>query len=71
MKIPFSDRKEESKYLKIKWLDTRMEEKVLTRYISLDYESQYLLSSTIMYPTWKKQYMTSLKKKTKNIDKYW
>ena len=37
MKIPFSDRKEDSKYLKIKWLDTRMEEKVLTSYISLDY----------------------------------
>ena len=36
MRIPFSDRKEDSKYLKIKWLDIRKEEKFLTKYISLE-----------------------------------
>ena len=59
MQKTFGDIREDSKYMKIKLKDTRKEEKVLIRNISIDYKkkSQYIPSSIIMEHTWSKQCM--------------
>ena len=65
MQIPFSNGKEESEYLKTKWIHSQKEERVLINNVSLYYskkESQHLISSTIMRPAWKKQSMISIQK---------
>ena len=70
--IPYSLKKEDNENLKIKWSDSRKEDRVIIKNVSLNYpkkESQCLLNSTIMVHKWKKLSMISPQKsdKEKNV----
>ena len=60
--ILFIDRKEDSEFLKTKWMHTRKEENILVNNVSLDYSKNEYLEipfSTIMERTWRKLYTIS------------
>ena len=57
--IPYSKKIEDREYLKIKWMDTRKEDRILIKNVSLNYskkEYQCPRNSTLMEHTWRKQF---------------
>ena len=57
--IPYSKNKEYREYLKIKWIDTRKEDRILIKNVSPNYykkEYQCPRNSTLMEHTWRKQF---------------
>ena len=55
-------KKEDSEYLKIKWTDSRKEERIIIENVSLNYSKKDFRcphNSTLMDHTWRKQSMIS------------
>ena len=60
--IPYRKNKEDREYLKIKWIDTRKDNRILVKNVSLNYskkEYQCPHNSTLMEHTWRKQFTIS------------
>ena len=56
--ITYSKNREDCEYLKIKWIDTRKEERIFIKNVSLNYSKKVCQcphNSTIMDHTWSKQ----------------
>ena len=63
MKIRYSDTECEANYLKIKWLENKIEDTVLMRNVSVQYiqrKGQMPLRNIFVGITWKNQFSTSL-----------
>ena len=47
--IPYSKKKEDREYLKIKWIDTQKEERILIKNVSLNYSKKRVALPTQQY----------------------